>query len=324
MRGIKMIFRVLLSFILTTTITLAADGMQDCERQLSKYASGDSEFLDFASEYQEVNIYAQPGDTNRKVRNSSSPKWLDSVGSLKLNGVEICTVTLPKYEEHEELRVALTNYHCMTDVFKNSRISLSNYTVEFTSNNGKKIVRNFSDFYDGGSLRSDEDFAILILKESISTSDISGLEYEDTSPMDMRDSYTSLDAFGDEMTIKTFKETVAGHSGDINKDKGNSGKNLTYDDGCNSGKFDRDTDDKHQTYTANGCYAYPGASGGAYVTSFTDEYGDEYAILVGVNSASADESNSNDLNSFDRSKRQILPIRNFIYKLDSAVERFNK
>lgn len=284
--------------------------------------------------------FAQAGDT-RKVRDQNSPKWLEAVGRLIVAKRTLCTITLVSDGESDFSRVAITNSHCIDELYRYGKKDLEKITdVTFTSKSDQKVHIKVSDIIvDGGfnySQVQTEDYAILILNRLIHKSEIQPLFYNGEDVDDIRDYFFDSEFDNDPEIAKariTYKETIAGYSADKNKNLGNSGKNLTYDDNCFAKPMNFDEDESnyihgylHKVYN---CYSYKGSSGGAYVVSYFDPEeendngtrGKEVAILIGINAAVNHEELID--NKFDYSTSIVVTIGDFIDDLDAVVAIYN-
>ncbi|WP_152086405.1 trypsin-like serine peptidase [Pseudoalteromonas sp. A25] len=285
---------------------------------------------------------AQPGDT-RQVRTASSPAWLAAVGQMKMqNGKEVgdCTLVLVGHEDTRLARVAITNSHCIEDLYAIKKPQLpSKVKVTFTTERGEVVNRTVTDIFSDGrfvySLDPADDYAIVVLDKAISASVILPLVYEADFAYNYRDFIFDPEYNDDpEMAVsrKTYKEIIAGYSADLNEHLGRGGKNLTYDDNCLSASINEVEEQGNdiEVEKVKNCYAYPGASGGAFVVSYYDteeeniygSYGKQIVVLVGLNRGTQGEKVLSN-GQYDRSFREIVPILNFVDDLDEAVEKYN-
>ncbi|PKG82036.1 hypothetical protein CXF85_16045 [Colwellia sp. 75C3] len=214
---------------------------------------------------------ARRGD-DRKVRSSSSPKWMEAVGKLNVDGVKTCTLTLVEEDEDKDSRIAITAYHCIDIVLGNKNKELN---ATFTSNSGKVIKATAKVLnHGGGDLH---DWAILLLDKTISKEDVRPLLISGESVVSLREGVEDGD-------YENLVETAVGHSADATRSLGNKGKNLTYDNDC---KINMDQNNYSSSRWAKDCDIYPGASGGAYVTSITFDDGETEHYISGIIEASS-------------------------------------
>ena len=288
------------------------------------------------------NGYAQAGDS-RKVRNNNSPKWLEAVGRMDYvnykNQKSICTINLVDNGESNGSKVAITNSHCIEDLYRYNRNNISSKVdITFTSNSGKKIKVSIADIFDDGNFRYSldrgEDYAILILDRTILKSEIKPLVYEADLASNYRDFVFDPEYDNDPEMLKsrrTYKETIAGHSADKNENLGKRGENLTYDDNCKAQEpTDEDYEKDNLVEKVSNCFSYRGSSGGAFVVSYFDSeeensngtYGKQINVLVGIN-ASADPDKLLKNGDFDNSYSHVTPVLNFVDSLDEAVKLYN-
>jgi len=279
-----------------------------------------SEF-NFSKHDPRIPILAKPSD-DRKVRHASSPKWLDSVGKLRIEVIgSSCTAVLMKDEEDKASRVAITNYHCVDKVLRSANLE-DIVHITFTSNTGEKIRSKVSFVYaHGGSL--EKDYAILILKDSIPTSKISALIPDGEHVLSVKEAINDTDVF-DVLTQQTFAETAAGYSADLDEHPGNGGVNLTYDETCYSYYHNDGVNfyyfeeyDTSNFVVAKNCHVYPGASGGAYVVSYLDKFDDEIEEVVALHGVISGVST--ELNGYSIAVKVSL----FEGDLYDALERYN-
>lgn len=316
--------------------------------------------ISFSSHSQRVkewDNYSQKGDT-RKVRGVNSPKWLEAIGSFRgkdYQGSYNCSIVLVGDEDTISSVVAITNYHCIEDViWRHNRETLHKAAeIIFTSNSGKKIRTHIKDIYDKGNYYNGspykEDYAILILENNNDLKKIKPLLVEYDNAFNYRDYIFDEEYENDKEMIegrRTYKEYIAGYSGDKDEKLGNSGKNLTYDDNCISNeeeyfieKFKKlspkefkgskeDLELIEGTFFLENCYAYPGASGGAMVIEYRgyeyydSKYFTNFVYLLGINRSTGFILTKN--GQYDRSYRNIIPIYAFDYSLEPAILEYNK
>ena len=197
---------------------------------------------------------------HRKIYNKDSDELLETYGKLKIDGVQKCTANIVTDNFKNDSIIVTTAAHCFKPGDEDKNI-----TVEFTKRDGKTIARTLSMEIKN----TENDYAILKLDRKILKSEIKPLVI---SEYDAYDIEIELEMFG----YDEIKMTLAGFSADSLF--GDDGGNLTYDQDCVIVGVGRGYD-----ITTN-CFAYPGASGGAFVISY-DDYDDGVRknLFLGVN-----------------------------------------
>ncbi len=205
----------------------------------------------------------------RDIFNKNSPEFMETFGKLtiitKQNTKSHCTANLVMLEPSDEVSwpeensFITTSEHCLSS---DGDIDYARSYITFTKRNGSKYRRNFS-FASGNE---EADWAILKLDSPISETLI--------KPLVVGDVHEEIMMRSGDWNVDTTV-TAGGYSSDIFK--GNNGKNLTYDQQCESkGSYG-------PNMMKTNCIAYPGASGGALVLTGADLEGYTVNYLVGVN-----------------------------------------
>lgn len=329
------------SFVLLITLlaNVTFAGNVECERTIPKVIEESHEISKLAEYIDGAEFYAQQGDT-RKVRSSNSPKWLEAVGKLEIHKVGgrekyNCTVILVGNGEEIASRIALTNSHCIDHLYPHGRSRFSKKSeVRLTSNSGKVIINSIVDILGDGRPNtngSGHDYAVVLLAFEVDVNDITPLQILiDELPSDYKEGLKEYAKDSDDEEEKrlykefadSIVETIAGYSGNQDEHLGNGGENLTYDDNCKSGKIVKNDEEHNDSFVANGCFAYRGASGGAYVMSYIDEFTEERVHhLVGLNMGTSGKKLSN--GEHDRSTRRIVPVNNFSSDLIKNIRMYN-
>lgn len=192
----------------------------------------------------------------RKVRTSSSPKWMEAVGrlenTLSSNKKEQCSLTLISDHPSKDGIIAVTAGHCVDHWVKgDGSFDVGKNEASFLSHSGKTIKRSITQVLKAETDKGD--YAIVKLNASIKKSEIEPLINAPYDYSDMLDA----DMFGEK--FKPFA-TMAGYSADTGK--GQKGKVQTYHEGC---QLNGGSSGMKKGY----CYSYAGASGGA-VTATVD------------------------------------------------------
>jgi len=195
---------------------------------------------------------------HRQIYDKYSDEFLETYGKLMINGVHKCTANIVSDDRKNDSFIVTTAEHCFKEGDEENRIS-----VEFTKRDGTIITRNLSMI----TKNSEYDYAILRLDDRILNSDIKPLMI---SEYDYDNMLYEIWLIDEEPQI-----TFGGYSAD--NFKGDGGKNLTYDQGCEIFATGRGYD------TSTNCIAYPGASGGAFVVSYNDEDEIRQDLFLGVN-----------------------------------------
>jgi V8-like Glu-specific endopeptidase len=204
-------------------------------------------------------------DDPRKVRTSTSPKWLEAVGRLvstKGDGREQCTLSVIVNHPSKDGVIGITAGHCVDHWYEDqNKFSVETNKVRFESNAGTIHIRSIEKVLKASM--SSGDYAIVKLNEAVKKSDIKPLI---SAP------YDYLDLLDPEIFGEKFKPfaTMAGYSADTGL--GKKGKVLTYDENCS---LRGGGNGNKKGY----CYTYQGASGGpVVVTVDLGEFGDDYDL----------------------------------------------
>lgn len=202
---------------------------------------------------------AKKNNDHRQIYNKYSDEFLETYGKLKIDGVQKCTANIVTDNFKNDSMIVTTAAHCFKPGDESKSIA-----VEFIKRNGTIIKRNLS-----MEIKNDEyDYAILKLDRKILNSEIKPLVISEYDAYDIESELEMYDY--DEIKI-----TLAGFSADSLV--GDEGENLTYDQDCElvgGGKG----------YVTTNCFAYPGASGGAFVISYDDyDDGKRKNLFLGVN-----------------------------------------
>ncbi len=259
---------VLISIIISTT-TLASTDV-DCDglcgqKIASEFDSSLIQALSNISRYSGTPGYPETlaGDT-RKVRGSSSPKWLAAVGRLvsttSSTTQEQCSLSIVSDSPEKDGVIAITAAHCVDHWYQgDGNFEVGKNEVTFTTNNKKTIRRSISKVLKAETVGSD--YAIVKLNAPISRKDIKPL---------LNAPYDYADLLDEEVSQTGFKPfaTMAGFSAD--KGLGKKGKVMTYDEKC---RLNGGASGKKKGY----CYSYGGASGGPVVVTakISEDYADE-------------------------------------------------
>lgn len=208
----------------------------------------------------------------RKVVNTKSPSWTKAIGRLivptKLEFVtkksyiidnKKCSASLINIDGLNYSKVIVTASHCLTQYKKNT----GELRFIIKSSSGDMIQRTafvYKDsHYSSKKLKTNSDYAILILNSGISA-------YEVNPFIINKESFTTL-----EKNSKSSFASLAGFSGDI----GEFGAKLTYDPKCKLSYHS-------YTYGASNCSGFKGASGGPVVVTTTDDNKNFRYNFVGV------------------------------------------
>jgi len=202
----------------------------------------------------------QETDT-RQIYGADSPEFLETYGKLMINGTLRGTGNVVVHNERAASVIVTTAAHC----FHGDEAETAQITIEFTKRDGTVVQRALTPY----KINAEDDYAILKLDRPIANSLIKPLLIADYAYDQVMDT--------DYYMMNPYSITYAGYNADSGK--GNGGNNLTYDQDCRmTGRGDRwlvNTD----------CVAYPGASGGAFVITVTDEDNNNRVTdyFVGVN-----------------------------------------
>lgn len=210
-------------------------------------------------------------DTRKMVTNES-PSWTKAIGRLiiptKLEFItkkryktnyKKCSASLINIDSLNYSKVIVTASHCLSAYKKSTgeiRFIIKNSSGEMI----QKTASVYKDSnYSSKKLKTNSDYAILILNSGISADDINPFIIN-------KNSFTVL-----QKSSKKSFASLAGFSGDI----GEFGAKLTYDPKC---KLTYHSD----TYGASNCSGFKGASGGPVVVTTTDENKNINYNFVGV------------------------------------------
>ncbi|OUR99710.1 hypothetical protein A9Q84_01415 [Halobacteriovorax marinus] len=194
-----------------------------------------------------VQAELHPSD-DRKSKGPDSPKFLDAVGRLTVYNaltkkVNYCGATLVGFTSDRKSRIVVTSDHCIQGNKKSWKT---------TTKSGKIIDRKIVKVLDSDSL---SDYAILLLDDHVEPSDVAPLiiDYEGGDSVDR-------------MIGRGGEAVVAGYSAD--KELGQGGKVLTYDDSIESIGSCDDEEKCPVGGSTRGATTYSGASGGAAIVTF--------------------------------------------------------
>jgi|GEM_PF-2104079 len=210
-------------------------------------------------------------DTRKMVTNES-PSWTKAIGRLiiptKLEFItkkryktnyKKCSASLINIDSLNYSKVIVTASHCLTAYKKSTgeiRFIIKNSSGEMI----QKTALVYKDSnYSSKKLKTNSDYAILILSSGISAHDVNPFIIN-------KNSFTVLQKSSE----KSFA-SLAGFSGDI----GEFGAKLTYDPKCKLIYHS-------YTYGASNCSGFKGASGGPVVVTTTDENKNINYNFVGV------------------------------------------
>ena len=208
----------------------------------------------------------------RKMVTDSSPSWTKAIGRLitptKLKFItkrryrtkyKKCSASLINIDNLNYSRVIVTASHCLQGYKKDSgnlRFIIKNSSGDMI----QKIAKVYKDsHYNSKKLKTNTDYAILILDSGISSYDVNPFIIN-------KKSFTAL-----QKSSKKSYASLAGFSGDI----GEFGAKLTYDPRCKLRYY-------NATYGASNCTGFKGASGGPIVLTTTSYKGDIKYNFVGV------------------------------------------
>ncbi len=210
-------------------------------------------------------------DDTRKIVNNDSPVWTKAIGRLIIptkrtivNGryqtkLKKCSATLVNFEDIKSSKVIVTASHCISSFDKKAG------TIRFIikAKNGKVLqkyakIHNDSK-YSNENLKTNSDYAILILSSLISKKEVEPLIIDKRSFIDLKKDYNY--SFG----------SLAGFSGDI----GDYGSQLTFDPKCELNYFDG-------VYSKSNCSGFKGASGGPVVLTTSNDKKILHYYFVGV------------------------------------------
>ena len=242
---------------------------------------------------------------SRKLVTSSQIPWTQAVGRViiptKLTFVtkkryrtkyKKCSSSLVDDGTHSSSRVVLTASHCLKGYDKDA--GFLRYIIKTSSNDMiQKYLSIYKDsHYSVKKLKTNSDYAILILDSAISTKDVKPLVVSKTK-------FTKL-----QKQYKYSYASLAGFSSDV----GDYGARLTMDKRCKLFNYTN-------TYGKSSCTAYKGASGGPIVLNVSNNNKDFQHYLVGVVSFFR---NGNFNNIY------FAPNNQFYDDLEIAIKDYNK
>ncbi|OUS00270.1 hypothetical protein A9Q84_00020 [Halobacteriovorax marinus] len=197
-----------------------------------------------------VQAELHPSD-DRKVKGPDSPKFLDAVGRLTVKkstgATNYCGATLVGFTADRKSRIVVTSAHCL---------KADNISWKTTTKSGKVIKRKIVKVLEHETL---SDYAILLLDDYVEPSDVAPLIID----------YEGGDSVG-RMITRGGKAVIAGYSAD--KELGQGGKVLTYDDSIESIGSCNDEVKCPVGGSTRGGTTYSGASGGATIVTFESPY----------------------------------------------------
>ncbi|MEA3554107.1 MAG: trypsin-like serine protease [Campylobacterota bacterium] len=208
----------------------------------------------------------------RKIVTNKSPSWTKAIGRLiiptKLEFItkkryktnyKKCSASLINIDNLNYSKVIVTASHCLTEYKK----STGDLRFIIKDSSGKMIQKTavvYKDSnYSSKKLKTNSDYAILILSSGISAKDVNPFIIN-------KNSFTLL-----QKNSKNSFASLAGFSGDI----GEFGAKLTYDPKCKLTYHS-------YTYGASDCSGFKGASGGPVVVTTTDNNENLKYNFVGV------------------------------------------
>lgn len=299
---------LIILFSLISTLAFAGD---DCEglcgqEFASELNSPLLQSLSTITKYSGTGYPDTLANDPRKVRGTSSPKWLEAVGRLvstkSSTEKEQCSLSVISNHPSKDGIIAITAGHCVDHWYQGGeRYKVGANTVTFQSNSGKTITRSIEKVLT--SRMSSGDYAIVKLNAPIKKEDIKPLI---SAPYDYGD------LLDEEMFGEKFRPfaTMAGYSAD--KGLGKKGKVLTYDERC---RLNGGQPGNKKGY----CHSYQGASGGpVVVTVDLGEFGDDYDLYgtqhLFVGSIVGGEGND------DNSKTMFTETSHYSQTLDKILE----
>ena len=208
----------------------------------------------------------------RQIVNGKSPSWTKAIGRLiiptKLEFItkkryktnyKKCSASLINIENLNYSKIIVTASHCLTD-YKKSTGDLRFIIKNRSGNMIQKTAFIYKDSnYNSKKLKTNSDYAILILN--------SGISSEEVNPFIVnKKSFTQL-----QKNSKKSFASLAGFSGDI----GEFGARLTYDPKCKLTYYS-------DIYGASNCSGFKGASGGPVVVTTTNDNKNFQYNFVGV------------------------------------------
>lgn len=246
----------------------------------------------------------------RKIKDSSSPAYLDAIGRIKIyftNGkVAGCTGSLISTQYGSSSRVIQSAAHCFGNTETSTDFSIKKITWESKLKSGENILK---------VLKKEEvdyktDIAILTTSEKIPFVKIKPFLLE-----------TEVEEYPDFLISYADEFVAAGHSADT--DKGDGGKNLTYDDTLKRRTVNRSgnrNDPIIETVT------YGGASGGPLLVSIDlsedgvkNPHGQMY--IIGSLIGGVGESTQYDNNNVKGSTQAMYS--NYFNIISMGIDKFN-
>ncbi|HAS6087963.1 TPA: hypothetical protein I7120_23070 [Vibrio vulnificus] len=199
---------------------------------------------------------------DRIAKTPRSPKYLDAVGKLTVTNTEgtsnICGASLVGLRADQDSRVIVTSFHCL----RGERMRWEAHTQS-----GRTIIRNQLKVLD---VSMESDYAILLLDKKVRYQDISPL-IVDFELNEYPEDILYDEDYGDPEFV------FAGYSADA--EFGMSGKVLTYDV---TGVIST-TDGAYDPVggSTDGVTTYEGASGGAFIVTYTEDAPDYRTVNFG-------------------------------------------
>jgi len=208
----------------------------------------------------------------RLVVNENSPIWTKSIGRLiiptKITYItkkrynvkqKKCSATLVNLQGYKKSRVIVTASHCLEKFDKKAG------DIRFIIRDKKNEIQTRLAYIINDSkfskkkIKTNSDYAILVLNRAISSKDIKPLLVEDKSFVDLKNDY----------------EISFGSLGGFSKDIGDYGLSLTYDPKCKLKPHSK-------TYAFSTCSGYKGASGGPVIINLSNDNKSFIYRFVGV------------------------------------------
>lgn len=208
----------------------------------------------------------------RKIVTKNSPPWTKSIGRLIIptklkfltktrykTNYKKCSASLININGLNYSKIIVTASHCLTSYKKNT----GKLRFIIKDSEGEMIQRTAKVYkdskYSSKKLKTNSDYAILILNHAISNTKVKPFILD-------KQSFTQL-----EKNSKKSFASLAGFSGDI----GEFGAKLTYDPICKLSYYSH-------TYGASNCTGFKGASGGPVVVTTIDTKNNKNYYFVGV------------------------------------------
>jgi len=245
---------------------------------------------------------------DRKVKDKDSPRFLDAVGRLTVKNSKgetyICGGSLVAFTKNQRSRIIVTSHHCLRG---------DDITWITLTKSGKIIKRKI--LMDPLSSNRSSDYAILLLDNFVETKDVMPLIIDFEGGNSVTDLVFDFNA----------EVHVAGYSADA--EVGQSGKNLTYDTTYKGIRSIEDSNsDLYGGYT-KGITTYGGASGGAVILSYEDDWNEvnlgKQHVLVGIikGGASNDFTSSNGIKGSNNTR--FVYYKKFIEPLFEIIKKYN-